>query len=550
MGSWNNSTYSFSQNPGYVDFYGSQQQGVSASVSGDVSVSVSGTKIAYASAAMSGSASASTVGRKVVIADPSFDGDVATFAVSVEILKGEIFVDGSVTMVASATKFAYAAASLSGSGTASIIGRKLSFASAHLGNFHIISGPSADFTSTSSRVGGAYLIDPSYLPNQADYIIVSGVSETMGLVLDALTNGDTISVAGGLTTDGEEGVFEIDYTSYDTIINEVTMFGNITSGSDIVTQNGVTDSVIGNYDLYGATLTSSAARMKEVDSALSGSLTLSATATRLPTIDIALSGSASLSSSTLAFRVINVNIDGPDADLQSIARAVISGGSFIGSDLNLTASSIKFAYAAATPSGSGSVTASGKEILYASAALDQTAFVVVVGKEVIGAEASVAISSRVVWAGFTCFNASRVGEDVSTPRTLLVIDNLPLSEHNRKMSSSVVRSFAEQRNWSATRSRYYKNANGRRTFSINWTYLPGDRVDTADLRFGRDKIQSIASDPDVHQLKLLEFDTDGETPYTEDSYEVIVTGYSENLVRRDIPNSVYLWDCNLELEEV
>ena len=71
-----------------------------------------------------------------------------------------------------------------------------------------------------------------------------------------------------------------------------------------------------------------------------------------------------------------------------------------------------------------------------------------------------------------------------------------------------------------------------------------------DLKFGRDKIREIASDPDVHILKFLEMDSDGTTPYTETEYNVIVKNYNETLIRREVGTGMYLWDCTLDLEEV
>jgi hypothetical protein len=45
-------------------------------------------------------------------------------------------------------------------------------------------------------------------------------------------------------------------------------------------------------------------------------------------------------------------------------------------------------------------------------------------------------------------------------------------------------------------------------------------------------------------------DESGTTPYSETSYNVLVKDYNETLIRRDIPNEVYLWDCSMSFEEV
>jgi hypothetical protein len=152
-------------------------------------------------------------------------------------------------------------------------------------------------------------------------------------------------------------------------------------------------------------------------------------------------------------------------------------------------------------------------------------------------------------AGATRFSSSII-EDTQSIRTLLIIDNKPITEHNRKISSTIIQSFIEQKNWESSRSRYYKPDSGRKSFSISWKEVPNLRNDTVDLRFGRDFITEIGSDPDIHILKVLNTDSDGVTPYTETEYNVIVKSYSESLVRRDLVGESYLWDCNLELEEV
>ena len=72
---------------------------------------------------------------------------------------------------------------------------------------------------------------------------------------------------------------------------------------------------------------------------------------------------------------------------------------------------------------------------------------------------------------------------------------------------------------------------------------------TVDTRHGRDYIASISEDPDVHVLKVINQDQNGLTPYTETSYNVFVRSYSETLLRRDLADGVYYFDCNLTLEE-
>lgn len=294
----------------------------------------------------------------------------------------------------------------------------------------------------------------------------------------------------------------------------------------------------------------SGTRIKLADASLTSSVEINSVGTRLATIDNSLDVNVDVASSAL--EVLNANIANVSGSVNSSALAtkIAYASAQISVESDVEVSSLKFSSAVSTIQAGSNTGFVIRKITFAQVESIQEAIVFAIASAEFFAKISINIDSRLLVAGMTAFNANRQGEDVRNARTLLVIDDKPLSEHNRKLTSTIIRSFAENRNWSSNRSRYYRTAGARRTFSINWTFLPGEREDTADLRFGRNKIQSIASDPDIHQLKILNFDTDGETPYSEDTYEVIVTNYSENLIRRDISNGVYLWDCSLELEEV
>jgi hypothetical protein len=57
-------------------------------------------------------------------------------------------------------------------------------------------------------------------------------------------------------------------------------------------------------------------------------------------------------------------------------------------------------------------------------------------------------------------------------------------------------------------------------------------------------------DPDVHTLKVVTYGADPEDIFAETAYNVFITSYSEDLIRRDMTSDVYFWKCDLELEEV
>ena len=156
---------------------------------------------------------------------------------------------------------------------------------------------------------------------------------------------------------------------------------------------------------------------------------------------------------------------------------------------------------------------------------------------------------------FSTINANSVlGStiDGTIYRTVILLDNKPLTNHNRKLDMSVEPIFTETVNWNNRKKRYFKSTNraGRRTFNISWSWLPNAMEQTADNQRGRDFIKLVASDPRGHVLKIINLDESGTTAYSETSYNVLVKDYNETLIRRDLPNNVYFWDCSMSLEEV
>ena len=143
--------------------------------------------------------------------------------------------------------------------------------------------------------------------------------------------------------------------------------------------------------------------------------------------------------------------------------------------------------------------------------------------------------------------------DTAGYKTLFVLDDKPLTNKGRTLTSDLSMDYIESKNWNNSKSRYYKRQSltnpTRRTFSLSWTYLPSSRYDTVDKRYARDYIKSIASDPDIHTLKMLNNDSNGSNSYTETQYNVFVKNYSENLIRRDRESEVYFWECSMTLEE-
>lgn len=164
--------------------------------------------------------------------------------------------------------------------------------------------------------------------------------------------------------------------------------------------------------------------------------------------------------------------------------------------------------------------------------------------------ASIDCTSSLLCASVVKFKSNNT-IDTSYYKTYIIIDDKPLSNHNRTISSEIRQVFVENKNWNSTTSRYYKkqSSSGRKVFVLSWSRLPHSRYHTVDKRFGRDYLKELASDPGIHVLKIVNDDSSGVTPYTETSFNVFISGYNESLVRRDLNSDIYYWDCSITFEE-
>jgi len=141
-------------------------------------------------------------------------------------------------------------------------------------------------------------------------------------------------------------------------------------------------------------------------------------------------------------------------------------------------------------------------------------------------------------------------EDTSDIKPMFSVDSIPLSEHNRKTSFSNNINYITNERANGQKGVYFKIANNKRIINIDWSFLPGKQQNTVDLKAGRDYVKKIALDPRSHTLKIRNLDANGLTSYTETSYTVLVTNYSEELVRRDLNNDEYYWNCSISFQEV
>jgi hypothetical protein len=149
--------------------------------------------------------------------------------------------------------------------------------------------------------------------------------------------------------------------------------------------------------------------------------------------------------------------------------------------------------------------------------------------------------------------SANVVSDNTIIRNLLLLDNKSLTNQTRTFAINATPKFIENENWQGNVSRYYKNTSAskgaKRTFNLDWSFIPNEASFTVDLRESRNFLKQIAQDSDVHSLTIINQDVNGVTPYTEDDIDVFITSYSETLIRRDLSSESYYFSCNMVLEE-
>jgi hypothetical protein len=144
--------------------------------------------------------------------------------------------------------------------------------------------------------------------------------------------------------------------------------------------------------------------------------------------------------------------------------------------------------------------------------------------------------------------------DSSLIRALLLLDGSPLTNQSRTFDISTAPVFIENVNWAGDSSRSYKNAaqfgGSKRTFNAKWSFIPNKSEETVDRKESRNYLKDKAMDSDIHTLTIVRQDENGITPYTEETINVFITNFNENLIRRDLVSGVYYFGCAMTLEEV
>lgn len=286
---------------------------------------------------------------------------------------------------------------------------------------------------------------------------------------------------------------------------------------------------------------------------------LSATVTAGTTIRegalVVISATSSLTASGTKIAYASSAID-CTTSVSTVGMKISLAASVIDSAASIVTSMVKTAFGSTNVVMTSNASTILTKIVFASAAIYSDVVLTIVGKislatirivlENVGSASATAIKFA------TSAIAEIINIDDSLIRTFLLLDESPITNHNRTIDMSIEPIFTEVKNWNNRSSRYYKSSSraARRTFNLSWSWLPNSNSSTVDGKKGRDFIKNIASDPRSHVLKIINLDDSGTTPYTETSYNVLVKDYSETLIRRDIENGVYFWDCSISLEEV
>lgn len=238
----------------------------------------------------------------------------------------------------------------------------------------------------------------------------------------------------------------------------------------------------------------------------------------------------------------------------AIAQEILKAQILINIESNMVTVIKKDSFAASVITPSSEVFAAALGIKLASSALSGSVNLTIVGKIILATIRIIINNIGNVTTKAIKFIVGNVisASDLSDIRTVLLIDDKPITNHNRKLGISVDPIFVENINWNNRKSRYYKSSArpARRTFNLSWSYVPNSHSHTVDGKRGRDYLKEIAGKPQHHVLKIVNMDENSNVPYTETSYNVLVKDYSETLIRRDLVDDIYFFDCSMSLEEV
>lgn len=279
-------------------------------------------------------------------------------------------------------------------------------------------------------------------------------------------------------------------------------------------------------------------------------VTVSATPLRISSSAIAANSNVSTNITKIAFA--STSISANITSVATIAQEILKAQIAINITSNVTTTIRKDSFAASIITPSAAVVTVARRIKFISSLIESDINLFVAGKISLATIRINILNNSAIRVQTIKFSNS--GIDFSSIRSLLMLDGVPLTNQNRKLDVSATPIFVENLNWQGDASRYYKNATAnsasKRIFNLQWSFIPNYETKTVDLRASRNFLNRKSKDGDVHTLTILKQDENGATPYTEESFDVLITNYSENLIRRDLVDDVYYFDCSMSLQEV
>jgi hypothetical protein len=270
-------------------------------------------------------------------------------------------------------------------------------------------------------------------------------------------------------------------------------------------------------------------------------------------IEILLTSSSLSVESNLTANAIEILLPSASFSIESdlTANAILLNPISLSIESNLTANAIEILLPSAALSIESDLTANGVRITSVSASLDGILNISVTTPIITVLTGIIALSSsfNLLISDLIRFTPSSQNPGSLIP--LVLLDGVALTDQNRKFDNSNKPVFVEKKNWNSSKSRYYKRStSGKQSFKLSWEWLPSDREYTIDKRQARNYLKSVAMDPDAHTLTIIKYGENPEDVFEETEYNVFITNYAEDLIRRDLVSGVYFWKCDIEFEEL
>lgn len=274
------------------------------------------------------------------------------------------------------------------------------------------------------------------------------------------------------------------------------------------------------------------------------------TRVKLASISIAINSNATVDSKKIVFASTEILAN---SNLAVAGTRLAVASVSIESNSNVSASMMKEAMASVLITASSNASIIATKIIKIASTINSNVNLSIVGKIVLTTIRINIFNNSSITAQTIKFSNSAI-TDLSVIRSLLMLDGVPLTNQNRKFAVDATPIYIENLNWQGDASRYYKNASAnsgaKRVFNLQWSFIPNYENKTVDLRASRNYLNTKSKDGDVHTLTIIKQDDSGTSPYTEESVDVLITNYSENLIRRDLVSDVYYFDCTMSLQEV